>query len=146
MRVVVDASVVVKWFFPEQDGETEEDLAVRLLEAIRDGRVEPIQPAHWLAEVVAVVTRLRPAIVAGVVDLLDAMEFPVVGEAAVYHKAARLAFDLREHVFDTLYHAVARERQATLITADYRYCRRAERFGSIARLADWGRLENVPGL
>ncbi len=141
MRIVIAASVAVKWFLPGPDIEPDSDLAVRLLEGMRDGRVEPIQPEHWLAEVVAVVTRLRPAIVAGVVDLLDAMEIPVAGEAVVYRTAARLAVALREHVFDTLYHAVAMERQATLITADDRYFRRAKRFGSIARLADWGRLE-----
>jgi hypothetical protein len=42
------------------------------------------------------------------------------------------------HLFDTLYHAVALEHEdALLVTADDRYYRKAEHYGTIAVLRDW---------
>jgi hypothetical protein len=42
-------------------------------------------------------------------------------------------------LFDTLYHAVALENEdALLVTADDRYHMKAERYGMIAALSDWG--------
>jgi hypothetical protein len=56
----------------------------------------------------------------------------------VYFRPTTLAIETGQHVFDTLYHAVALERDdATLITADDRYRRKAENQGRIAALRDW---------
>lgn len=137
MITVIDASVVVKWFFPDPAVEPHSDRALRLLKQIREGGVEPLQPPHWLSEVAAVVTRLQPGSVAQAIDLLDAMEFPVITEAAVYKRAAALATDLNQHLFDTLYHAVALEREGILVTADRRYYAKAKRLGQIIQLTDW---------
>ena len=76
----IDASVVVKWVFPEAEGEDDAELALSLLAEVKAGRLNPLQPPHWLAEVAAVVTRLRPEIADSVLDLLDAMELPVVND------------------------------------------------------------------
>lgn len=137
MMLVADASVAVKWFLPEPTVETHVDRAVALLQAVRDGRVDLVEPPHWLAEIVAVATRLDPGVVPALVDLLDAMEIPVATEAAVLKRAAELSTALEHHVFDTLYHAVALERDATLVTADLRYARKARHVGGIVALADW---------
>lgn len=137
MIAVLDASVIVKWFFPDPVREPEGDRALSVLEGIRQGGVEPLQPPHWLAEVAAVVARLDPKIVGQTIDLLDAMEFLVISESAVYKRAAMLASDLNQHLFDTLYHAVALERQAVLISADRRYYAEARHLGRIIYLADW---------
>jgi predicted nucleic acid-binding protein len=50
-------------------------------------------------------------------------------------RATRLAIEIRHHLFDTLYHAVALEHDALLVTADETYCSKAERFGTI-RISD----------
>lgn len=142
MRVVVDASVAVKWALPEVEREPDVPQALQLLAAIRDGRIEPIQPPHWLAEVAAVVTRLRPRIVEPTIDLLDALELPVVADVAIYRRASRLSAVLDHHLFDTLYHAVALERDAVLVSADARYVRKARSLGAIATLAGW---DETPG-
>ena len=130
MRVVVDASVVVKWVLPDPEREAMTDEALALLHAIRSGDVEPIQPPHWLAEVAAVLARLRPAIAESTLDLLDAIELPVAADASIYRRAIRLAGELGHHLFDTLYHAVALEREALLITADAHYQRLAQQIGA----------------
>ena len=138
MRVVVDASVAVKWALPDSDREENVPQALHLLAGIQDGQVEPIQPPHWLAEVAAVVTRLRPEIAEETFALLDAMEFPVAADPAVYKRAIRIAADLRHHLFDTLYHAVALECDATLVSADGPYLRKARHLGATLALASWG--------
>ena len=137
MRLVIDASVVVKWVFPESLEEENTEEALALLAAIQAGTVEPLQPPHWLAEVAAVVTRLRPEIANPVLDLLDAMELPVADDLILYKRASRIARDLDHHLFDTLYHAVALEYDGTLVSADDRYVRKAKRFGRIVSLASW---------
>ncbi|MGH7165375.1 MAG: type II toxin-antitoxin system VapC family toxin [Nitrospiraceae bacterium] len=136
--VVLDASVIVKWIFPHRPGESQSDLAVTILQSVRAGRLEVIQPPHWLAEVAAVTARLQPTLAEEAVSLLYALEFPVVGEIEVYQRACDLAISLRQHVFDTLYHAVALSQSgAVLITADEQYYRKGSSFGGITRLKDF---------
>lgn len=137
MIAVLDASVVVKWFFADSEHERDAERALEVLGAVRSGTLEPLQPPHWLAEVAAVVARLKPETAAPAIELLDAMEFAVSGEVAVYKRAAALAAELEHHLFDTLYHAVALENSATLISADRRYYRKARQLGHIAYLPDW---------
>ncbi len=140
IRVVVDASVVVKWVFPDPDHEPHAGDALELLGDIRADRVAVTQPIHWLAEVAAVVARLQPASSREAVGLLHAMELPTLDEAEVYHRACELAATLGQHVFDTLYHAVALSLpDALLITADERYWRKASGVGRVQRLRDYRR-------
>lgn len=135
--LVLDASVVVKWALADPEAEPHTDRAVRALEAIRGGRVGVLEPPHWLAEVAAVLCRLAPRRAREVVELLQAMELPVSDHPDVYGRACDLSVQLGQHVFDTLYHAVAlSEADAVLVTADERYYRRAMRAGCIARLAE----------
>jgi len=138
VRVVVDASVAVKWIFPDPAVEPHADRAVALLERIRDGDVDVIQPPHWLFEVVAVVVRLSPPVALPTISLLDALELTTCYDVTVLRRAAALAEELRHHLFDTLYHAVALERDATLVTADARYARKALGLGHLALLRDFG--------
>jgi predicted nucleic acid-binding protein len=137
MRIVIDASVVVKWIFPESEEEDDAEQALSLLAEVKAGRLNPFQPPHWLAEVGAVVTRLRPETADSVLDLLDALEFPVVNDLAVFKRASRISRDLDHHLFDTLYHAVAFEYDIMLVSADGRYFRKARRLGRILPLRRW---------
>ena len=112
-----------------------------VLQSVRAGNVELLQPPHWLAEVAEVIARLEPDLADEAMDVLDAMELPVAVDVAVYKRATSLSAALRQHVFDTLYHAVALEYGAELISADRRYCRVAKHFGRITYLANWERLQ-----
>ncbi len=58
-RVVVDASVVVKWVLPTKEDEADTEKALSLLKSVRKGRLSLYQPPHWLAEVAAVIVRLH---------------------------------------------------------------------------------------
>jgi predicted nucleic acid-binding protein len=136
--VVLDASVVVKWIFADRAEEAHTLQALQLLQHIKESRVTVVQPPHWLAEVAAVIVRLEPERARQVVSLLHALEFPVATDVEAYQKACELSASLKQHVFDTLYHAVAlTETGAVLVTADEQYYRKAYRVGRIVRLKDY---------
>lgn len=135
--VVLDASVVVKWVLADPASEPHTDRALHVLRQIQAGTVATLEPPHWLAEVAAVLCRLVPQRAREVLDLLQAMELPVSDDPDLYGRACELSVQLRAHVFDTLYHAVALSAtDGVLITADESYYRRAARAGRIRPLAE----------
>lgn len=138
MKVVVDASVIVKWLFADRREEPDIDLALRLMRSVVTGEIEVLQPPHWLAEVAAVLARLSPETASDDVELLHAMALPVSDDAVVLRRACKLAIASRQHLFDTLYHAVALETDdAMLVTADARYLLAAHRLGRVCALTEW---------
>ena len=98
-------------------------------------------PAHFLAEVAGVLAREWPEGAAReVVDLMR-VEMEVVDDPGVLLRAVDLAVVHRQHVLDTLYHAIALERDdAWLVTTDERYWRAARTARRIMRLAEFGTL------
>ncbi len=137
-EVVLDASVIVKWLFPDGAREAHTGRALDVLRAVHAGRLSIVEPLHWLAEVAAVVTRLTPDRAPEIVGLMHALEFPVLDELEVYLEAARLSAGSGQHLFDTLYHAVALRRPgASLVTADERYYRNARHAGGVLLLKDF---------
>jgi predicted nucleic acid-binding protein len=138
VTLVVDASVILKWLLQKPDTEPPTDIAVAVLASVIVGKSEILQPTHWLAEVAAVLARLSPSTASDDVQRLAALEFPINDDAAVMQRATQMAVDSGQHVFDTLYHAIAIEHEdATLITADDRYFAKAEPFGRILQLRNW---------
>ncbi len=138
MRVVVDASVAVKWLLPARLDEPQQDQALQLLDAVRNDQVQLIQPPHWLAEVGAVLARLEPALASEALTLFQLLETARADTPEVYATAIDLAVTLDHHLFDTLYHAVALNGlAATLVTADLRYYRKARHLGAICTLAEY---------
>jgi predicted nucleic acid-binding protein len=90
-------------------------------------------------EVAAVLARVTPQTAVDDIDKLAAMEFPTTNEPDVLRRAAQLAIDTGQHLFDTLYHAVALENPDTvLVTADDRYrAKVAQQQHLVVALRDW---------
>ena len=138
MTLVVDASVIVKWLLTDPLRETETTQAERLMARVLAGREAILQPPHWLIEVGAVLARLSPTTAMDDIAMLHALEIPTDDGPAVLARACRIAIDLQQHLFDTLYHAVALESpEATLVTADARYLAAGTGLGRIVPLAEW---------
>ena len=136
--VVIDASVVIKWIFPERTGEDNSAQALNLLQAIKQGSIKVLQPPHWLAESIAVIVRLQPKIAKDAIHLLNAMEFPIIDTPEIYYTACQLSDRFGHHLFDTLYHAVAlNDGKSQFVTADEQYFRKTFKQGAIIRLADF---------
>jgi predicted nucleic acid-binding protein len=140
--VVLDASVILKWLLEDPAREPDTEKASTVVESVVRGRLEILQPVHWLAEVAAVAARLTPRTAVGDVEMLAALQFPTTDDPNVMRRATSLAIETGQHLFDTLYHAVALEHDnALLVTADDRYFLKAERYGTIAALRSW---EDLP--
>jgi predicted nucleic acid-binding protein len=141
MTIVLDASVILKWLLEDPTKESDSEKALALIDAVVHGKLEILQPVHWLIEVAAVAARLTPQTAVQDVGMLSAMQFPTSDDPTVLLRATALAIETDHHLFDTLYHAVALEHDdAVLVTADDRYRRKAERYGMIMALADWQHL------
>ena len=138
MIAVVDASVAVKWFLHGNPDEQHTDLALRLLEQSVLGLLPMVQPGHFVAEVAAVLARLKPTDAQDdLFDLLD-IRYRTLTSPETYATALDLAMRYQHHLFDTLYHAVALHTPgAGLITADARYYAKARLEGQISLLADF---------
>jgi predicted nucleic acid-binding protein len=138
VKVVVDASVVLKWLIEDRASEPDCERATDLMQAVVLGTVGIVQPVHWLLEVGAVLARRSPATAAADLERLHAMEWPVCDDSGVLRTACDLSITLGQHLFDTLYHAVALGTPgAVLVTADRRYLRAAQQRGRICALGEW---------
>ena len=138
MNVVADASVALKWFLTDSLAEDHTDIALSIFEAAVLGRIQLYQPVHFIAEVAAVLARVKPT--EAEFDLIDliAIERRTVDSPEVYARAVALATQLNHHLFDTLYHALALETPgAVFVTADRRYFDKAQHLGQIAWLPDF---------
>lgn len=137
-RVVVDASVAIKWLVPFRQDEANVDKALALFEQIARFDVTMIQPPHFIAEVMAVITRLEPDYAGDIFVAVNDLEMDLSEYPETYQTAIRLSVELNHHLFDTLYHAVAlHEFDITLITADETYYRKAKGYGQILLLKDY---------
>ncbi len=141
MRLVVDASVVVKWLFANPEREEHTELATTLMSSVVRQKVPAVQPVHWLAEVGAVLARSAPDKAEQDIVLLSALGLAVQDGPEILQRACRLAIDLNHHLFDTLYHAVALETESVLVTADEHYLSKTRDIGRIMRLAEWSPAE-----
>jgi hypothetical protein len=136
--VVLDASVVLKWLLEDPAREPDTGKASAIIGSVVGGRLEILQPAHWLAEVAAVGARLTPQTAVRDVEMLAAVQFPTADDPNVMRRATTLAIETDHHLFETRYHAVALEHEdALLVTTDDRYYLMAERHGSITALRSW---------
>ena len=138
MILVVDASVAVKWFVPFSPDEANADMALTVLQRVAAGGVYLVQPPHFTAEVAAVLARLKPEKAAS--DLVELLHIPqrLIESAEVYSTALKLAKELKHHLFDTLYHAVALHTPgSTLVTADKVYFAKAKSRRQICLLEDF---------
>ena len=93
MRLVIDASVVVKRVFPEAEGEDDAELALlgRSQRSRRGASTLCSLRTGWRES-----GRGRDPITSGdrglgALDLLDAMELPVVNDPAIFKRASRLS-------------------------------------------------------
>jgi predicted nucleic acid-binding protein len=133
----VDASVALKWFLSEAPDEQDVRQALTLIQGIRSGQHTILQPPHWMAEVLGVLVRRAPNAASEALAKMRSLDPETVVDDAVYLRAAELSRRLKHHLFDTLYHAVALERGATLVTADERYFNVAKDDGAIQLLKDF---------
>ncbi len=127
MRLVIDASVAAKWVLAESPTEQDTGKAALLLSRIADENAKLLQPEHWRVEVLSVVARLAPERFDQTWRMIESLNVEWQSSKRAYERATLLSKQLKHHFFDTLYHAVAIEHGAPLITADDAYFAKAFR-------------------
>lgn len=137
MRLVVDASVALKWFLRGQPSELHVTEAEAVGTSVERSGTELFAPVHWTAEVISVLARTKPGSVDNALLFLHDMRPAVISGMPVLKRAAGLSMALNHHLFDTLYHAVALEVGALLVTADEAYFNKAKDLGAIQLLRDF---------
>ena len=119
MRLVVDASVAVKWLVEEEDSEA----ADRLLEQ----RHELFAPRLMASEVGNALWRkvrmgeLERSRAGALAAAISEMAISWMGDEVICSDAVRLSLALDHPVYDCVYHALAHRIGATLVTADARF-------------------------
>lgn len=119
--IVLDASVVGKWFLGDEPGG---DRAVRLRERVVAGDLVPIAPVHLPLELAAALLRavrrgrFRAELVGPALATIDAFEIEIANPPGLAGNAAEVGLALGLHPFDAAYLVVARLRGVPLITAD----------------------------
>jgi hypothetical protein len=89
-------------------------------------------------EVGAALARESPDTAVEDVGMLAGLELSMTADPHVWQRGVELATELKQHLFDTYYHAVALETPGcTLVTADERYFRVARAKGCIVGLTEW---------
>ena len=119
MRLVVDASVAVKWLVEEEDSEA----ADRLLEQ----RHELFAPRLLASEVGNALWRkvrmgeLERSRAGALAAAISEMAISWMGDEVICSDAVRLSLALDHPVYDCVYLALAHRIGATLVTADARF-------------------------
>jgi len=131
MTVVVDASVVLKWFLPEVHGEA----ALRLL----DAGEELVAPDHLFAETTnAIRKRVRQGEFSAaqaheiIESIDDEVEIELVSCRELADDALDIALAHGQSIYDAMYIALAIDRDIRLITADDRLHTALSKIPSIA--------------
>jgi predicted nucleic acid-binding protein len=140
VTLVVDASVALKWFLPD------EPLADEALAIIRDGS-GLIAPDILVAEVCngawrsARLGRIGQDQVHEIAAILPRIFESLIGAASLAPRAVAIAGAIDHPVYDCLYAALAEVRQVPLVTADTRLVRKLRSTSWAANalyLADYG--------
>jgi predicted nucleic acid-binding protein len=132
IEAVVDASVVLRWAFED---ETDRAGALRISSALREGRMQAIEPPLFLLEVASALERgIRERRIdrdraEEIMLVLGSVAFEEVDPFDVAGSAFRLALTSGIRVPDAAYVEVARTRGAMLVTADERQLAAADALG-----------------
>ncbi len=128
-KVVVDASVAVKWVIPEDYS----DDAVRLRNDFLDGKIEVHAPEIIPIEVASA---LRKYHLRGIIDkdVAEKALSLIVRSDIILHKssldrlleALNISFDLGISIYDAVYIELTRELEAFMYTADDKLLRNRE--------------------
>jgi len=129
--VILDASVVIKWFVPEVHG----DAALRVL----DSDDEFIAPDHLFAETANAIRKgvrrreITPEEGRDLISQIDEeAEIELISCRTLADDAYGIALMYGLSVYDAMYVALAIQRDTRLITADDRLCSALARFPDIA--------------
>jgi predicted nucleic acid-binding protein len=134
---VPDASVIMKWAFRSQD-EQDGDKALALLNLWLAGNCSIVLPGLWVYECGNVLGLKAPENAKEIMDIFLEYRFDECPMTIILSAATlQIMKDCKVTFYDAAYHAVALDKNATLITADVVYYRKASQLGNIMLLENF---------
>ena len=137
-RLVIDASVAVKWFVKEEHSDEARQLA--------ESGLQLVAPRLIGLDVAAALTKkarrklVDPASVEGSLDALAIFFDELIDDEELVRSAITTALELDHGLYDCLYLEAARRREAVLVTSDRRLLGKAglgRQKSEIIALSDW---------
>jgi predicted nucleic acid-binding protein len=139
-KLVIDASVVVKWFVVEAHSSE----ARRLLDAYQDGTVSFHAPDLLVAELANTIWKkqvfqgLTATEAKEILSAFVSLQVALIPAAELIDSAYDLAVDNRRSVYDALYLALSLRERCPLITADERFVNAmAPSYPQVVWVANW---------
>jgi predicted nucleic acid-binding protein len=139
-KIVVDSSVVIKWFLPEVYSVE----ARRILDGYQHSQLSLLAPDLLYAEVGNIVWKkqqfqgLAAADAHQVRAEFQAITFATTPTASLLVDAYRLAVGYQRTVYDSLYLALSEREQCQFVTADERFANAVRTdFPNVMWLANW---------
>lgn len=134
MIVVLDASVLIKWFIKEPDSE----IALKYKEDLLRGKVGIALPDLALYEVLNVL-RFKPGVTEEAIKTILPSLFElgleiITPSRRLLEETLHLSFATELSIYDCVYLALANELGARLVTADKRIVKQAEPLSKIKLL------------
>jgi len=138
---VIDASIFIKLFKAEDDSH----LARSFFDSLIRSREQFLAPSIAVYEALAHAMHVRRPF-SDVLDIFDELQplgllLQEPGKAELTRAetiaTTRSPIGGYPTLFDSIYHAMAIERNGTFITADRRHAEKTRNFGSVLLLADW---------
>jgi predicted nucleic acid-binding protein len=135
MNVVVDASVIVKWFVPEVRDELARSW---LVSDVRFSAPElvVIETANVLSNKVREGWIDRNQLEAALSSIRSG-RIAIVPDSALLDRAVGLSLEIRHAVYDCVYLALAEEQGSSLVSDDSRFCSKASSAGYASLIADF---------
>ncbi len=140
-RIVVDASVAVKWYLPEPFSAQ----AALWYQAARELSAPDIFHAEFVNAIWKRIRigELETGIAGRIVDAIGRMPIVIIESRALAGDALRIAVGLGLTVYDSLYIASARAMECPLVTADRELFKKTRRGPLLGDVVRW--IEDVPG-
>ncbi len=135
-RYVLDASVILKWVLGEEQ-ETDQSVALKLLDTWAAGIADLVAPSLWQYEVGNFLGRELRHEATEKMNLLLDLEIKSVDLNNTIIERCFAWMEQHDVTFhDASYLAVAFEIQGTLVTADEKFCRKMGKVGRTCLLRD----------
>lgn len=135
-KIIVDASVALKWGLPEEE---DLDQALLLKQHLVERKVLVSVPAHFMTEVFNTLVRKNPSQALTILSFFlmapfqhHSLSLEVAGVAGLLMKKyPKISF------YDAFYHALAIHKEGTFVTADESYYKMCKKEGHVLLLKDY---------
>lgn len=130
VQLVIDASVVLKWFFDfPEEGDREK--AIKLKNLHVSGKIKLTFPRYAIYEIANALTfskyKLGEDLILESLDALEDIKIISYDDRRLIKKAVSFALTYNVTIYDALYLILAKKAKCALVTADERFIRKVKK-------------------